>query len=276
MVSRRLSRILGAVVLLAAVPVGSLPAQDATQFRDPMAEDFFRYSRMALGGGAIAKIKTLSFKGRSKTAAGAGMIDADVEIKMLLPDHYVRVDATRTSQRISGFAAKTLLTAIRDGEAISYPPDQLKAPILKAERFGMARLLLGATTYVSSEMSMRFQSIGGAVEAIDPRVGARSGTNVNAASVDLSHLDPRAVMVLAEDGFSTRWTVDSGHLPVKLTYQAGTDRAMMTMTFADRRPTGGVLMPYRITTLNGDKIVDELFFDQILINLEVAKSDFKR
>ena len=50
----------------------------------------------------------------------------------------------------------------------------------------------------------------------------------------------------------------------------------MTMTFADRRPTGGVLMPYRIITLNGDKVVDELFFDQILINPEIAKNDFKR
>jgi hypothetical protein len=267
---------IGAIVFLAAVSVRSLTAQDATQFRDPMAEDFFRYSRMAVGGGAIAKIKTLAFKGKSKITTGTGTIDADVEIKILLPDHYVRIDATPTSQRISGYAGKTLLTAIRDGEAIAYPPDQLKGPILKAERFGMARLLLGATTYVSSEMSMRFQSIGGALEAIDPRVGARGGTNVNAASVDLSHLDPRAVMVLAEDGFSTRWTVDTGHLPVKLTYQGGTDRATMTMTFADRRPTDGVLMPYRIITLNGDKVVDELFFDQILINPEIAKSDFKR
>ena len=99
---------------------------------------------------------------------------------------------------------------------------------------------------------------------------------MNAGSVDLSHLDPRAVMALAEDGFSTRWTVDTGHLPVKLTYQAGTDRATMTMTFADRRPTSGVLMPYRIITRNGDKVVDELFFDQILINPEIAKNDFKR
>jgi hypothetical protein len=54
---------IGAIVFLAAVSVRSLTAQDATQFRDPMAEDFFRYSRMAVGGGAIAKIKTLAFKG---------------------------------------------------------------------------------------------------------------------------------------------------------------------------------------------------------------------
>jgi len=35
-------------------------------------------------------------------------------------------------------------------------------------------------------------------------------------------------------------------------------------------------MPYRIITRNGDKVVDELFFDQILINPEIAKNDFKR
>ena len=261
---------IGAVAVVGSLTVLSLAAQDATQFRDPAAEDFFRYSRMALGGGAVTKIKTLAFKGKSKTQVGNGVIDANVEIKILLPDHYLRIDAIPTSQRISGFAGKTLLSAIRDGEAVQYPPDQLKPQILKFERFWMARLLLGTTTYVSPEMSMRFQSIGGALEMTDPRANAR-----NAASVDLSHLDPLAVMALAEDGFATRWVVDTSHVPVKLTYQSG-DHATFTMTFADRRPTGGVLMPYRITTLNGDRVVDELSFDQILINPEIGKADFKR
>ena len=123
---------------------------------------------------------------------------------------------------------------------------------------------------------MRFQSIGGALEMTDPRVGARNGTPTNAASVDLSHVDPLVVMVLAEDGFATRWVGDSAHLPVRLIYEGGSDHATWTMTFADRRPTGGVLMPYRITTVNGDKLVDELFFDRIAINPEIGKGDFKR
>ena len=260
----------GSVTALSFVP---LRAQDATQFRDPAAEDFFRYSRMALGGGAVTKIKTLSFKGKSKTPTGNGVrvIDADVEIKMLLPDHYLRVDATPTSRRITGFAGKTLLSAIREGEAASYPPDRLKPQLLLSERFRMARLLLATTTYVSSEMSMRFQSIGGAPEMIDPRSNPR-----NAAAVDLSHLDPMAVMALAEDGFTTRWVVDTAHIPVKLTYQGGADLATVTMTFADRRPTAGVLMPHRITTANGDRVVDDLFFDRILINSEIGKGDFRR
>src|SRR2546428_3814289 len=112
-----------AVAVVGSMTVLSLAAQDATQFRDPAAEDFFRYSRMALGGGAVTKIKTLAFKGKSKTQVGNGAIDANVEIKILLPDHYLRIDAIPTSQRISGFAGKTLLSAIRDGEAVQYPPD---------------------------------------------------------------------------------------------------------------------------------------------------------
>ena len=264
------------VALVGGLAALSPAMQDAAQFRDAAAEDFFRYSRMALGGGAVNKIKTLRLQGRSKTSAGDGMIDADVDIKILLPDHYLRVDATPTSQRISGFAGKTLLSAIREGDSVAYPPDQLKAPILKAERFRLARLLLGSTTYVSSEMAMRFQSIGGALEMTDPRIGARNGTPTNAASVDLSHLDPLVVMALAEDGFATRWVVDSAHLPVRLMYEGGSDRATWTMTFADRRPTGGVLMPYRVTTVSGEKLVDELFFDRIAINPEIGKGDFKR
>jgi hypothetical protein len=271
-------RRLFAGVSLVALAMVTLRAQDATQFRDTHSEDFFHYARMAVGGGTAAAIKTLSFKGKSKIpgANGASTITADVEIKMLLPDYYIRIDSTRSSQRITGFGGKTLLSEIREGDSRSFPPDQLKPQLLKAERFRMARLLLATTTYVSSEMSIRFQSIGGAVEMVAPRTSAGNHSNSNAATVDLSHLDPLAIMALAEDGFATRWVVDNGHIPVQLIYQGGTNGATVTMTFADRRQTDGMLMPYRITTTNGDRLVDELSFTQVLINPEIGKGDFKR
>ena len=63
---------------------------------------------------------------------------------------------------------------------------------------------------------------------------------------------------------------------MQLIYQGGTNGATVTMTFADRRQTGGMLMPYRITTTNGVRLVDELSFTQVLINPEIGKGDFKR
>jgi hypothetical protein len=41
-------------------------AQDRIQFADPSAQDLFRDSRVAVGGGAISKLKSLSMKGRSR------------------------------------------------------------------------------------------------------------------------------------------------------------------------------------------------------------------
>src|SRR5437660_11531023 len=71
----------------------------------------------------------------------------------------------------------------------------------------------------------------------------------------------------AEDlfGFGTRFVVDPSHVPIQMIYQAGTERANVTIALADRRPTKGLLMPYRITTTNGDRVVDDLVFSEIPI-----------
>ena len=48
------------------------------------------------------------------------------------------------------------------------------------------------------------------------------------------------------------------------------------MTFSDRREVAGLLMPFRIVTTSNGHVLDELVFDEILVNPELSKSDFKR
>jgi len=50
----------------------------------------------------------------------------------------------------------------------------------------------------------------------------------------------------------------------------------VVVTFSDRREVAGLLMPFRIVTTSNGRIVDELVLDEILVNPELSKSDFKR
>ena len=46
--------------------------------------------------------------------------------------------------------------------------------------------------------------------------------------------------------------------------------------FEDRRDVNGLKLPFHVTTTAGGRIVDELILDQILVNPEIGKDDFKR
>jgi hypothetical protein len=48
---------------------------------------------------------------------------------------------------------------------------------------------------------------------------------------------------------------------------------VLTMTFLDRRPAGGLRVPYH-TSAAGDRSVDELSFGEIVANAPLSKTDF--
>jgi hypothetical protein len=48
------------------------------------------------------------------------------------------------------------------------------------------------------------------------------------------------------------------------------------MRFADRRAVSGWQMPHHITTTSQTRTVDELIFDEILVNPPLTKADFAR
>src|SRR2546425_10027487 len=102
-------------IVLAALAVATFVAQNATAFRDKPAEELFRDSRLAVSGtpGAVAKLKSFLFKGKSRLQATNGsMIDATVAIKILLPDHYLRTDSMPSSERVEGYNGSKVLNLL--------------------------------------------------------------------------------------------------------------------------------------------------------------------
>jgi hypothetical protein len=253
-----------------ALVVGSVivSAQDNYQFTDPNVQDIFRYARMAVGS-AVSKVKALEMKGKSKVDLNGSLIDCTVDVKILLPDYYLRIDATPTDSKLAGYAGKNILNAIKSGPNMSVPPDNLSSAILKNERQRLARLLLGMATYVTPDVPLIFHSSGLTGGAVDPRSAPKATATMEGTG------EPNAADINGADGFRAHLVVGaSDKMPARLSYPNG--NADETMTFEDRRDAGGFKLPYRITTTVGSRTIDLMTFDTIVVNPEIAKGDFKR
>jgi ABC-type phosphate/phosphonate transport system substrate-binding protein len=52
---------------------------------------------------------------------------------------------------------------------------------------------------------------------------------------------------------------------------------VLTTAFTDRRSAAGIQVPYSIvTTAGADRMVDELLFDEVVVNPPLTKADFSR
>jgi len=234
--------------------------QDGVLLRDARAKDLFNSGRVAIfgGPGGIARLRAMRLKGRSRFPASDGtLLSATVEIRVLLPDRYLRIDSGAFGRRMAGYAGNQTLDKIEtpDGKAVQNSGDM--ATILFTNRSELARLMLGVATYASQEMPLRLQTRDTPVAMPGPS-------------------EPLGIDAVGESGFAARIVFDGkSHLPVRLVFW-GPERRVVTASYADRRSTGGMKAPFSIVTTEGDRIVDELLFDEIAVNPSLSKTDFSR
>lgn len=258
-----LVRILVAVCLCGA----GLAAQDATTFKDDNARDLFTRSRMAVGAQHVAQLTALTMRGKSRSAVDEQVADGAVEIKILLPDCYVREDHYGSMTRRTGFCGNALLTANIDNGQASTPPASMTSGLLAAERARLTRLLLGATTYVSSRYALTFRSSGGEQVAMTRPTAAVQTTG--GGGVEAYRLE-----VAGDQNFGAQFVVDSAsYAPAHI--DTLISKRVLTTTFADRREVSGLKLPFHITTSSGGKMVDDLILDAIVVNAPLTKEDFK-
>src|SRR5438046_2774552 len=93
----------GALAIAAATMV-TAAAQEPAEFADARARDLITQARIAISGGpgGVARLRSLSLKGQSRIPeSGGGLMDAAVEIRVLLPDHYLRIDSGTFGRRVT-------------------------------------------------------------------------------------------------------------------------------------------------------------------------------
>jgi hypothetical protein len=227
--------------------------QDATTFADDNVRDLFTRSRMAAGAAHVPELTGLLMRGNVTAALDAPGASGTVDIKILLPDCYLRIDRFGRLTRRTGFCGKSLLTANVENGQESRPPSALTASLLQGEQDRLARLLLGAATYVSSRRAMTFKSSdsgGGRAEAYRFEAAGDKGLQLRIV------LDPSTM------------------LPSRVDAVIGGKRVVST-AFSERRLTTGLKLPYRLTTSTDGTLVDDVVLTEIVVNPPLTKADFE-
>jgi hypothetical protein len=136
------------------------------------------------------------------------------------------------------------------------PDSRDNAAVLTENRAALARLMLGIATFTSPEMPMDLRTKGSVREM--PAV--QESTWIDAVG----------------DVFAAKMVLDARtRVPIRLAFFAA-DRTVMNIAFSDRRSTGGMKAPYKIVTTAGDRVIDELEFDEVVVNPSLSKKDFER
>lgn len=246
--------------VLLAIVCGTVAAQEPVLLRDPKTRELFASARIAIfgGPGGIARLRGLRLSGRSRFAGTDGdLLSATVDIRVLLPDRYMRTDTGSFGRRQSGYSGNETLDRIESATGRVTPDTRSAAAILQGDRSELARLMLGVAMYASEEVPMKLQTRDTPIDM----PGSPEALGIDATG----------------DSFAARIAFDGkSHLPVRLVFWSG-ERAVLTTAFSDRRSVGGVQIPYSIvTTAGADRIVDELRFDQVAVNPPLTRADFSR
>ena len=257
-----------AVCLVAALHAqsGSGPFNEPGLFHDRKAEDLFTAARIAISGGpnGIARLQSLRFKGRSKVPGSDGQVfDGTIDIRIQLPDKYLRIDSGTFGRRLTGYAGNTPLQLLEnsDKKVIAEPKD---ADAVTGARYELARLMLVAATWTSHEVKVQLYTRDAPIP-LDSVQDIPGGT------------DPLSVDAITADGggFRARVFMDAkSRMPIRVVHRNGTDT--ITMTIVERKSSGGYRLPSHIVTTAGDRIVDDLTFDEIAVNPKFDKADFSK
>jgi hypothetical protein len=121
--------------------------------------------------------------------------------------------------------------------------------------------------YVSPFYSITFRAMGGQADLAGP-LQAPATTVIRDG-----RLDQNVIEGAGRNGFFVRLFLDGRRYPITLAYRATKD-AMNEMTFADRREVDGLRLPFRISTRDGKRTIDDLVLDQISVNVPLGDADF--
>lgn len=238
-----------ALLLLGGV---ALAAQDSVEYRDDSARDLFTRARFAVGASEVAGLKGLTMRGQARIDEDGQHIEASTEIRILLPDCYVRIDRAGAGVRKSGFCGDKLLSSVSDGTQESRPPKNLQAGLLRSESARFVRLLLGSTTFVSSRYALVLRSMTVQTGRPEPYRFEALGQNFQfTASVQL---DPSTLLPLHVDSL--------------------VGNRIVSTAFSERRVVSGLKLPFKIVSTTDGKPVDELTLQEIVVNPPLTRSQF--
>lgn len=296
---RRVFAAVGAVIVVAGtpgVPQAAKDPGDLLNFQDANARTILKRSREAVGGvEAVAQLQSLVLTGISRIPASVGpnLVECDLEIRILLPDRYLRIERAEFGERRTGFNGRRPLSVISERGKTILPPESLHKPIVESERERMLQLLLGTLAYLAPKDARVVQSVSGALAVNQPQPtageaaqrradqairdnggtpGMRPPSNVYTNGIP----DPHTILVSVREGSQFRFSTDERtYLPAKVTYTGGSGEEV-TIVYGERRAEAGLNLPHRVTTTSRGHIIDDLLIYSIAVNGGLTAATFER
>jgi hypothetical protein len=273
-----------AVACVIGVLAAGAAAQDLLDFQDSNARGVLKRSREAVGGvETVAHLQSLVITGISRIPGGAGLLECELEIRILLPDRYLRIERASFGEKRSGFSGKNPLSVISERGQTVLPPESVHKQIVESERDRMLQLLLGAAAYLSPKDTRLVQSVSGSLSTEQPqatseaaaqrRADQRAKEVGNAApqhqpdsTWTAGFPDQHTIEVSVREGSRFRFTTDGRtSVPARISY-VNANHEEVIVTFGERRPTDGLNLPYRVTTTSRGHIIDDLLINEIAVN----------
>lgn len=192
-----------------------------------------------------------------------------VEIRIIRPDHFVRIVTTQSMEVRNGYRGAELLN-----EWIPLRPDinyhvQSRPEDIKHEHARFARLILGMLAEPRTSLRLTAKASGtGFVELVGP-----DGFRMTLELDSVTRL-PSAVRYQDELPFAIPMTPDAAKKGVAPLPKP--ERADVAWVFDDHRLTDGLRLPYRVRQVSRDVTFFDMRFDRILVNPPLKSSDFKK
>ena len=176
------------VIPLLLTVMTAVSFQNFVTFGGDGADAVFRLSRVAVGGeAAVSGVTSLVMKGTIRVSAGDdGPPERAVEIRMLLPDQYVRIETAKDWTKRSGFSGNTLLTQITKKGVVDTPPANVVPALLRAEKWRFARTLLGVASLATPEVWLTIRQAPGSGQSGTARGASASSTTTISARLPTS------------------------------------------------------------------------------------------
>jgi hypothetical protein len=272
------------------------PALSARPAHSQDATTVLAAARAALGGRALDAV-------RSFTATGSSMISVrepgvgwrTIEISVELPEKFVQT-TRRTNDEpnlpelvidYAGFNGSTLLDSAASRASYLMPPRGTTGPITRPSDLDS-----------STERRLRRQKQAFLRLMLPLFAAAPAGISLQSESGGQAHVDGRLtnlVVLKMIDGTSFRLHVDAAtHLPLKLTWTAsrvsryeamsgppaparpaaGTRAVEWATTFSDYKTEAGLTWPRRLTTWQGDRLVEDVRLRSYKINVPISARTF--
>jgi hypothetical protein len=235
-------------------------------------------ARAAIGAPAsLSGLKSLLLEGVIQNLNhNTGKLGPDerLEIRILLPDNYLRLVRGTRVIRTYGFTGTTVLRDMRPVQAGPFTSRSAPAAgALDAERATLARLMLGMTGHTATDLPVTVAAPRGSAPTL-----AVTGPGGFTAWLDLaagSHL-PLQVRFADQVAFPVPGGTEKNLGYARVASMPPRVDAEVALTFEDRRLVDGLNLPHRIRRVARDVTFEEIRLKKIVLNPPLSAKDFEK